>query len=242
MMLDLRTGQSLRMVVVSTGFRPMRSHLCLESVRRQEGVEIEHRWVDADKQAPARPALQNLLELTRDLAPEDVVVSLDLDDWLAREDALAVVYEAHRDGAWVTYGSYCTADGRPGLSAATHVGSCRAAPWTASHLKSYRAGLLHRIRHADLQDTAGEWLRNARDVAVMLPVLEMAGQERSAFIDQILMIYNAAESFEANNGLAGLAQEREALAYVRGLTPYARAEKLGPQGAPFDERSTGGVS
>jgi hypothetical protein len=223
------------MVVVSTGYGVTRPHLCLESVRRQTGVVREHRYVDAAQQRPPLPALENLLHLTRGLSPETIVVSLDLDDWLARPDALAMVYEAHADGAWVTYGSYLTADGLPGLSAGVNVAACRAAPWSASHLKSYRAGLLHRIRPADLQDVGGAWLTNARDVAVMLPCLEMAGQDRCVFVDEILSIYNSADSYEANHGLAGLAAERAAAAYVRGLEPYERLESLAARGAPFDE-------
>ena len=64
-----------------------------------------------------------------------------------------------------------------------------------SHLRTFRAGLFHRIAEQDpgyacLKDDAGRWLTSAVDVALMCPLLEMAGFARARFADRVLYHYN----------------------------------------------------
>lgn len=169
--------------------------------------------------------LANLLPIWRSLPPDEVIVWLDGDDWLATDHALERVAAAHHAGALVTYGSFMYHDGRPGFA-----GQCgndpRSEPWRATHLKSFRAGLVQRIRESDWRWGDGSWLDLSIDQAVMLPCLEMAGRDRSVFIPEILCVYNSAHSFAANTDAAGLAQEATALRMVRARPRYERIGNL----------------
>ncbi len=211
--------------VVSTGLRCNRRP-CLESVAKQVGALVEHHWVDAGDQDPPKTCTENLVDLISPLPPESIVVWLDLDDRLVRPDALQIVQQRHDAGFWVTYGSFVHKDGRPGFAAPYGEGeSVRTSPWRATHLKSFRAGLFHRIKPEHLKHE-GEWLHRAVDMALMFPILEMAGYDRCAFIPDVLAEYNLGASFEFNATRDEIAIEKSRDNYVRGLPSYERVESL----------------
>jgi hypothetical protein len=221
----------MRLRVVSTGHSPPHDGRdCRESVAAAlANLPASHVYVDAARQTPPLGHFQNLFAATQDLDPTDVIISLDADDCLATPETLRIVYEAHAAGAWVTWGSYVHQDGRPGIArplAPSDFARIRRIPWVTSHLKTYRAGLLRRILSADLQTPDGAWLSHARDMAVMYPVLEMAGYERSRYLPNTLVIYNYASSTEFNASAAVRGDEERAVVYVRGLPPYPRLESL----------------
>lgn len=206
------------MIVVSTSYAPP-SHAtakCLYSVASQT-LHAEHVYIDAALQDPPRSHFENLLNATAVAEDEEIVVCLDGDDWLL-PGALARVKQEHDAGALVTYGSFVYADGRPGF-AAPPKGPLRSAPWTTTHLKTFRAGLLRKIDPKHLRGPDGKWLEHARDLALMFPLLEMVGP-RAHFIPDVLYVYNFANSTEHLGDAAMLRAEREAVAYVRGLPPY----------------------
>ncbi len=216
------------MIVISTGLHTpeLARARCLRSVKEQVGVDVEHRVFDAELPDPEKPwaHFQILTECLKSEAPDNIVVSLDLDDWLARADALAIVQKHHDEGAWATFGSFKHADGRAGFSAKPR-GDVRTEPWTLTHLKTFRAGLFQRIKADDLKMN-GEWIPRARDLAVMLPVWEMCGPERCHHIEEVLYVYNFANAGEFRNGEAWRNEERRCVAHVRGLKPYERVAAL----------------
>lgn len=214
------------MICISTGLNTpeLARSRCLRSVREQVGVEVQHTHFDAGATDPPLAHFAYLTQMLLDLRPSEIVVSLDLDDWLARPDALAIVQKHHDDGAWVTYGSYKHADGRPGHCEQLK-GDPRKVPWVTSHLKTFRAGLFQRIKPEHLK-LDGEWLPHARDLALMFPMLEMAGRERSHFVPEVLVTYNFANAGEFRNGEAWRNEERRCVAHVRGLKPYERLASL----------------
>jgi len=132
--------------------------------------------------------------------PEDVVVHVDGDDWLACPDALRYVDEQYRrHDCWVMYGQFRCSTGDYGLcrpfASATEFGRARET-WVTSHVKTYRAGLFHRIAEQDpeyacLKDASGAWLDAAVDAALMFPLLELAGFERTRYSPRVLYVYNA---------------------------------------------------
>jgi hypothetical protein len=192
-----------------------------------EGIDIGHEYIDAGDQRPPEAHFANLIAVLADEPPDTVVVALDGDDWLARPDALVHVARAHAAGAWVTWGSFVFADGRPGFAADLPPGAdLRRIPWVATHLKTFRAGLFHRINPAHLKGPDGRWLEHARDLALMFPCIEMAGPERCRFIPEPLYVYNEHASTEWNATPAVLAAQARDVAYVRGLPPYERIEAL----------------
>jgi hypothetical protein len=221
----------MKVTVVSTGFNVEHKAVCLSSVKKQKapGLEVEHRWVDAAMQLNPKTCAENLRALIRNLPADRVVAWLDLDDWMANPNALARAVLEHQKGAWVTYGSFMHADGQVvRIQPYEKEGwnELRSAPWAASHLKTFRAGLFNRIADDDLEMYGEEWLERAVDLAIMYPLLEMAGPDRTVFIEDILYVYNYSSSTDANASPEVLAKQRECVRHVRGKKPYKRIGTL----------------
>lgn len=215
--------------VVSTGFRAPTKRICLASVAAQEGVQggFEHIYVEASEQTPPKPASQNLYEAINALPPENIVVWLDGDDLLYSTGSLAWVeklYEPllYASEALVTYGQFICLDGQPGFAAPYPPGAnVRTHPWLATHLKTFQAGLFQQLKAEDLQ-LDGQWVHRAVDLAIMLPLLEMAGPDRVRFNPEVLCVYNSDASFEAGARQSDLDEERIYVARVRAKKSYER--------------------
>ena len=206
--------------VVSTGLSAPTKEKCMASVRMQRDVDWVHSYVEASTQSPSKSVLENLHDVISPLAPDTVVVWLDGDDYLIRPDALAIVSRMHDAGAWVTWGSFEFSDGRAGFAADLDWSiPVRQQPWVTTHLKSFRAGLFHRL------DKTGWWQRPQTpwDMLVMFACIEMAGRERSKFCPEVLCAYNFASSNEFRNGPD---EERRIASSIRSQYPYTRVADL----------------
>jgi hypothetical protein len=211
--------------VVSTGNGSPHKSRCIDSVLRQSWPH-EHHYVDAAEQDPKRGALENLSMLVREFANDDIVCMVDGDDYLPHENCLERVVREHVNGAWLTWGSFVFADGRPGIARQYTSGEdVRAAVWGMTHMKTFRAGLFHRIKEEDLRRD-GEWLVHARDLAVMFPCYEMCPPARRRFISDVIYVYDLSASFEWSANEVDLAREQEDVRYVRGLPRYETIEAL----------------
>jgi len=219
----------MKFTVISTGFRvpPEVRAKCVSSVRAQFpppiGPAFEHVYIDAAEQPGGPKAhFENLVEVVSKLPDDRIVACLDGDDWLGPPNALCTVARYFAAGALVTYGSFRFADGRRGVpSGAYQPGeNIRATPWKGTHLKCFRAGLFKRIDPAHLKLPSGEWIPHARDLALMFPLLEMAGPGRVAHVAEEVYVYNYALSTEFTGDEAVREAERECVRYVRGLAPY----------------------
>jgi len=208
--------------VVSTGFSPPTEHLCRASVRAQLGGPYEHLCVNAAEQTPPKSCAQNLYEMIGPLPAETIVAWLDLDDFLYRENALLHVQAMHDAGALLTYGQYITSDGQLGHCQAYARNDYRREPWYASHLKTFRAGLFQLLTPEDLQ-LDGEWLSLAVDVAVMIPMMELATPSRVTFCPEVLAVYHMPSSFEASASPEERAREKMTEARVRAKARKERA-------------------
>lgn len=166
-----------------------------------------------------------LLPLWRSFKDEDIIVWLDGDDALANPYALKTVQLAHDAGALVTYGQFMWGDGTLGFAAP--VGSRpRKEPWRATHLKTFRAGLVKQIKDEDLRDARGDYFYYCTDQCVMLPLLEMA-PERSVFIPKILHLYNGARGTQTQEQMK---RETEDLMLIRNRPAYDKST-VGVSGA-----------
>lgn len=197
---------------------------CIQSVQRQTYPHWSHAVVDAQSndftvrtaraqakltQAPPstqvsvnkkrKAALENCWEIWRDLPPEEVIVWLDGDDWLATDSALDILARTYASPGepWLSYGQFMMATGEVGFASPYAPGeNPRRTHWRATHLKTFRAGLVHKLEPKLLHKPDGSWCDLAIDKAVMYPLLDLAG-ERHAFISQILYVYNAKASWWA---------------------------------------------
>jgi hypothetical protein len=118
--------------------------------------------------------------------PQEIVVVLGGDDWLAHEWVLSRLnqYYANPD-LWMTYGQYREYPSYDvGLTKALDPKlEVRQQPFFASPLQSFYADLFQQIAPGDLGYPA------AAELAYMIPMLEMAGPH-AAFISDILYIAN----------------------------------------------------
>src|ERR1035441_9730780 len=195
---------------------------CLESVRKQslpdweafvtlDGVKGLDRWVGRSSlhrtmRAYSHPRIHwayntdrkyslynQLVSIRRSgTDPQDVIVSLDGDDWFARDDALALISQAYKDGAWMTYGSWFSP---PGSQWGTgrwpaYTDGCsdfRNHPWLATAVRTWKRWLFDKIDDVSLRDDDGCYFRIAEDRSIMYPLLEMCGTERARHITEPIM-------------------------------------------------------
>jgi hypothetical protein len=66
----------------------------------------------------------------------------------------------------------------------------RGGAWTTSHLKTFKKKAWDLIDEDDFKDEQGNWLQTCGDLAMMYPIIEMAGDARIRFISKVLYIYN----------------------------------------------------
>jgi hypothetical protein len=214
-----------RFYVISTSDGSPEKGRCIASVASQVGVNVFHRYIDASTQECKLSAMQNfLIAMCNVPDPDDVIACVDGDDWLLHESALAIVAKIYdeKPETWVTYGQFrsyalgveCTPYPRD---------EYRSEPWRASHLKTFRAGLFHKIKRDDLR-VGGEFTRYCCDLAVMFPLLEMAGPERTVFNPEPIYFYNNAHRFEfaEREGVAAWEVEK----HFRSLPRYERVLAL----------------
>lgn len=149
-------------------------------------------------------ALQNIYEGIKLSNPEseDVILTLDGDDWLASIDVLEKVNKAYIDNnCWMTYGSYVEfPSGRRGKFAKKIPQSVlennlfRSFEWCSSHLRTFKYHLWSQIKKDDLLDDDGKFYKMGWDLAFMFPMLEMAAA-KSQYIKDILYVYNLDNPF-----------------------------------------------
>lgn len=129
--------------------------------------------------------------------PEDIIVTLDGDDWLASADVLNNLNKIYnKEKCWLTYGSYAEYPGNRRGKFAKQIpyeiiqaASYRKYEWCTSHLRTFKTHLWNKIKTKDLLDSEGNFYRMTWDLAFMFPMLEMAAF-KSHYIKDIQYVYN----------------------------------------------------
>lgn len=156
----------------------------------------------------------------------DVVVELDGDDWFADTDVLSRVNNVYNDqDIWIANGSFIYSDGRKGFASKQQITpSLRTSSFTASHIRTWRAGLWRRIKVSDLKNEQGIYWPVAGDLAFMYPMLEMSGQDHYKFMSDINYIYN--EETPLNDHKVNMSQVNIVTHKIRNMRPYEQIEKI----------------
>ncbi len=130
--------------------------------------------------------------------PEDVIITLDGDDWLANQAALSLINNSYLvENCWMTYGSYIeypagVAGKFSKKSVPPHVissKSYRETEWMTSALRTFKYFLWEQIKPEDLKNKDGNFYEAAWDLAFMFPMLEMAGPKIHHVKDYVY-VYN----------------------------------------------------
>lgn len=147
-----------------------------------------------------KTALENLhFVLMNHCAPNDIAVFVDGDDWLPNKKVISYINDFYnQNDCWIMYGQASWTDGRRGFASAysrEEIDNLRSSPFRISHIRTFKAGLYQKIKEQDeyfscLKNSKGEFYKMTYDVAIMLPILEMAGFDKIKFNDTILYTYN----------------------------------------------------
>ncbi len=141
-------------------------------------------------------ALHNICNLlnTNIKEPSNTIdLIIDGDDCLYSGDVLNIVKEKYlRTNCLITYGSHISSHGVQGKKYPRLIRQFnlfRKYFWYASHLKTFRHDLWLALKQKDFLDKNGDYFSVASDLAIMFPMLEMAGP-RQEFVSEILYSYN----------------------------------------------------
>lgn len=144
-------------------------------------------------------ALENIVFGIKEICndPEDIIVLLDFDDWLADEGVLKHLTRVDIYGdpnIWLTHGQYKRAsDGQVGLNAVVEdTQNYRKSEkwWRTSHLRTFKFKLWQHVKDRDLRDEKGNYYSMGWDLCMLYPMIEMAGTKRIKCIQRINYIYN----------------------------------------------------
>lgn len=196
---------------------------CIQNLQKEHLITV----IQNDSR---KGALCNIYHAVHTCDPHEVVVIVDGDDRLVHLNVLSFLDEiyTHHD-VWLTYGQYieypsCT------------VGFCaplapdiityhmfRRDGFIPSHLRTFYAGLFHKIKKEDLLDKAGNFLMMAGDSAAMLPMIEMAADHFYS-VSQVLYVYNRANPLNDDKISRWLQLHLDS--YVRAKPPYEKLSHL----------------
>lgn len=178
----------------------------------------------------------NIDAAVRSCHPDDVIVLVDGDDFLAHRQVLTRLNSIYQDpDVWVTWGQFARfPDGGDGFCAPipdeiVSANAFRDYPFVASHLRTFYAGLYQRVRPADVQDGDGRFFTIAGDVAQMFALQEMAGP-RGRFVAEVLYSYNRANPL--NDDKVDRARQVRTEMEIRRKARYGRLASLTAPGAP----------
>ncbi len=187
--------QNYRVIFIDDA-SPDSTGLLAKSYIKMSGQEKRVTFIQNEKRVGA---LANIYHAAWLCDPTEIIVNLDGDDWLADEEVLSTLSRVYDDpDVWMTYGQFVMypcgtmgwAEQVPSVVIENNL--FRAYLWVTSHLRSYYAGLFQKINREDLLNE-GEFFPMAGDLALMFPMLEMAGIH-SRFVPDVLYIYNIATS------------------------------------------------
>ena len=163
--------------------------LALEICNRYENFDIRKN----PRRLGALNNIYKLLSLNVEAPSKTIDILVDGDDYLYSGDVLDILYEKYLNtNCLITYGSYLSSKGVQGKKyprLIRQLNLYRKYFWYASHLKTFRHDLWLSINKNDLLAHNGHFFSVAWDLALMFPMLEMAGN-RQEFIKDVLYVYN----------------------------------------------------
>lgn len=163
-------------------------------------------------------ALKNIYDAVHSCDDDEIIVTLDGDDWLAHPNVLSKLHTMYSDpNCWMTYGQYRSwPDMAIGCSMqipnnVIDSNGYRGYRWCSSHLRTFYAWLFKKIKKEDLIDKDGKFYATAWDCIFQFPMLEMSGY-RAKFIPDVLYMYNVSNPINDSKVNLKLQQDTERLA------------------------------
>jgi glycosyltransferase involved in cell wall biosynthesis len=196
--------------------------------------QVEHRF-EVIHNLSNKGACENIYNAIQSCLDGEIVVILDGDDWFAHDRVLERLNEIYANpNVWLTYGSYIEYPSYTYTVAnfaqlvpekileKNSVREYAKQHWCFSHLRTFYASLYKKIKQADLLFD-GKYYDAANDVAIMIPLVEMAGKHVE-FVPEILYIYNRATPLNDNKLRAK--RQQEIAEHIYSLSKYASLASL----------------
>ena len=159
-------------------------------------------------------AMYNWIKMIHSCEDEEIIVSLDGDDYLAGKNVLSRINRAYQeDRVWVTYGQYKRLPNLIGHSKAWKIkdlenGMHRNVEFQWSHLRTFYAGLFKKIPIESFKTKEQEFFPIACDVAIMMNLIDIA-PSHVFFIPDVLYVYNIDTPLNDYKRFPGLQRELE---------------------------------
>lgn len=139
--------------------------------------------------------------------PNDVICILDGDDFLCRSDAMKIVNSLYQDKTLLTYGQYLFPWGehghcKPYKNELDFLNNLKN-EFLASHLKTFKYKLYKKFLSLDpkleyFKSKNGDFFSMTGDVALMTPLMEIAGFDRIKFNGTPIYQYRLHENSDQN--------------------------------------------
>ena len=127
---------------------------------------------------------------------EDVIVTLDGDDYLGSQYALCYLKEIYSQGYWFSYGGFIASEKSfYELAAPDHLTpidwskSLRNQRFCITALRSHKFFLLKNVRDKDLRHKNGVLFKFPEDIILNIPMAEMAGKDKCYFLKEKIYCY-----------------------------------------------------
>lgn len=176
--------------------------LVADDASQDSTAQVVRRYMKEDSRIKLRVGdsrawlMGNTLNALRslDLEPSDVVAILDGDDHIM-PTCLERLWENHCEGYDLVYTDEEIQDQDHSIAAPllTTV-PVRQQTWRFSQLRSFKAYLFDLLNDDTLRDTNGNYFRAAGDLALYLPMAELAGPEKVRYIQEKLYYYRVHEN------------------------------------------------
>ena len=123
---------------------------------------------------------------------EDVIITLDGDDYLAHEKVLSYLETVYKKDIWMTYGGFKmnVLYNKEFYGQIDWGKSLRSQPFCLTHLRSHKFFLLKNIKDKDLCNRLGQLFRYPEDVILFIPMAEMSGKKHTHFSQETNYFYN----------------------------------------------------
>ena len=162
-------------------------------------LDIDHINIHRIRRKKSIGAMENiymaLVELP--IQDEDILLFIDGDDYLISDFAFQIINEKYNNGSLITGGRLINNYGQlyqPFLYSKEEFEHLRVSKWINPHPKSFKYKLFKAFLKQDatatnLKHANGKFFTYTSDMALMFPLMEIAGFENIAFISNILYCY-----------------------------------------------------
>jgi len=172
--------------------------------------------VNSSKQPKIISIKQALSEVC--VNPNSAIFWLDGDDWLMEKTAISEMMSCHKkyDIVWSQF--FHNGLQKTGCCGPLQNGNHRNNLWRSSAMRSFKKHLFDRIEDNSFRNNVA-YLESAIDMAMMFPMLEMAGREKCYYLDRVFYFYNTNPNCMHGTRQGAILQRSNEM-IVRGKKPY----------------------